>query len=250
MGVHISLDDLPKKTQYIIIDSTVANGTVNNFSVNLNLQSNVHLEDMTKVIGVRLVDFYFTQLIGNGGGGAVYARYVDLICPEIPKKAQLLDETMGQIFNRIPLEYSHTANGNNYYKDVHETDFLNSRAINYFNPISLKKLTFKVNERLSDGTYRPLLRTSPQDAFYMVLEITTIDHKEKPKDRDVQILQALHTLIVKIDELNKNVVRIPTQQEKEEEQKKKKYPFAYFLLILGFMIGLFVIYKNKKNQSE
>ena len=248
MGVHVSLDDLPKKIQYIIIDSSTVNGQVNNFSTDISLESNLHVEDMSKVIGVRLVDFCLSQI--SAVSNTITTRYIDVICPDIPKNAQMLDEAKGQVLARIPLEFSHSANGSNYYKDVHEWGFLNSKKANYFNPISIQKLHFQINERLSNGTYRPLLVTSPRDSFYMVLEITTVDHKEKPKDREVQILQALHTLIVKIDELNQNVVRIPTQQEKEEEERKKrKYPFAYLLLIIGLIIGLFVMYKNKSVSS-
>lgn len=238
MGVHVSLDELPKKIQYIIIDSSTVNGEVNNFSTDISLESNLHVEDMNKVIGVRLVDFCLSQI--SSVSNVITTRYIDVLCPDIPKKAQMLDETKGQVLARIPLEYSHSANGSNYYKDVHEWGFLNSKKANYFNPISIQKLHFQINERLTNGTYRPLVVSSPRDSFYMVLEITSVDHKEKPKDRDIQILQALNTLIIKIDELNANVVRIPTKQEEEEERKKKKYPFSYLLLFIALIIGLFL----------
>ena len=83
----------------------------------------------------------------------------------------------------------------------------------------------------------------------MTLEITTIDVKEKPKDREVQILQALNSLNSKIDELNKNVVRIPTQKE-EEERQKKKYPFAYLMLFICMVVGGYVMYINMRHRPQ
>jgi hypothetical protein len=41
----MSLDDIPKKTQYVIVDSSFVNGTNNVFSLDLQLESNTHIED-------------------------------------------------------------------------------------------------------------------------------------------------------------------------------------------------------------
>ena len=38
----VSLQDLPKKVQYIIIDSKYVNGSNNTFSIDLTLESNLH----------------------------------------------------------------------------------------------------------------------------------------------------------------------------------------------------------------
>ena len=64
--------------------------------------------------------------------------------------------------------------------------------------------------------------------WYMVLEVTTIDVKEKPVNREVQILEALHKLIGKIDDLNVNVKKLPDKEdiEKMENRKKEKVPFT------------------------
>ena len=58
----VSLQDLPKKVQYIIIDSKFVNGSNNTFSIDLSLESNLHLEDITQVCGLKPVDFYVTQI--------------------------------------------------------------------------------------------------------------------------------------------------------------------------------------------
>ena len=58
----VSLQELPKKVQYIIIDSKYVNGSNNTFSIDLTLESNLHLEEMSQVCGLKPVDFYITQI--------------------------------------------------------------------------------------------------------------------------------------------------------------------------------------------
>jgi len=239
MSSNISLDELHKKVQYVIIDSDMLDGTPNNFNLNLSLESNIHIEEMSKVIGVKIVNFNLNQLVTESSF-LTSPRYLDIMCDQIPKRAQILNELSGQILGRVPVEQNYRSAGIDVYNDEKNT-FIFQKANNYFNPISLKKLNFKLYEKLKNGIYRPFIIGS--GAFYMTLEITTIDVKEKPKNREVQILQALNLLNSKIDELNKNVVRIPTQKE-EEERQKKKYPFAYLLFILVFLVGLYVTYVN------
>ena len=101
----VSLDDIPKKTQYIILDSSFVQGTNSEFALDLALESNTHVEDMGRVLGIKMVDFYITQVGSNdASGGNDIAKYVDIICPEVPKVAQLLDERHGQVLARVPLE--------------------------------------------------------------------------------------------------------------------------------------------------
>jgi hypothetical protein len=82
------------------------NGTNNVFSLDLTLESNTHVEDMGRVLGVKLVDFYITQVGENTSNlNTNVAKFVDIVCPDVPKVAQLLDERHGQIIRaRIPLE--------------------------------------------------------------------------------------------------------------------------------------------------
>ena len=100
----MSLDDVPKKVQYVVIDSNFVNGTNNTFSLDLTLKSNTHVEDMSRVLGIKLVDFYITQIGDSGASGSSnIAKFVDIVCPEIPKVAQILDERHGQRLGRVPL---------------------------------------------------------------------------------------------------------------------------------------------------
>ena len=117
-----------------------------------------------------------------------------------------------------------------------------------FNPISIQKLHFKLYEFQEDTDYVTL---QPDAEWYMVLEVTTIDVKEKPINREVQILEALHKLIGKIDDLNVNVKKLPDKEdiEKMEIEKKKKYPLRYLILFITMVIGGFVFVKNKFTPS-
>jgi hypothetical protein len=241
----MSLDDIPKRVQYVIIDSNFVNGTNNTFSFDLQLESNTHVEDMSRVIGIQLVDFYITQ-VGEAdpdslNGTTDIAKYVDIVCPEIPKAAQILNERHGQLFARCPLERHFTPNSATVLRDKQVKIF--NRKQNYFNPISIKKLNFTVYEQQDDNDYVLL---QPDAKWYMVLEITTVNVKEKPKDRELQILQALQQLIGKIDLLNQNVQRLP---DKPPEPPKEKYSFGTLVLILATIFGSFVWFVNRGASS-
>ena len=58
----LSLQDIPKKIQYIVVDSEYVNGTNNTFSLDLTLKSNTHVEDSSRVLGIKMVDFYVTEI--------------------------------------------------------------------------------------------------------------------------------------------------------------------------------------------
>lgn len=241
----MSLDDIPKKVQYVIIDSHFVNGTNNTFSFDLQLESNTHVEDMSRVIGIQLVDFYVTQ-IGEADPDALngltnIAKYVDIVCPEIPKVAQVLNERHGQLFARLPLERHFTPNSATVIRDKQAKLF--NRKQNYFNPISIRKLNFTIYEQQDDDDYRTL---QPDARWYMVLEITTVNVKEKPKDRELQILQALEKLTAKIDGLNQNVQRLP---DKPPEPPKEKYSFGTLVVILAAIFGGFVWFVNRGSPS-
>jgi hypothetical protein len=76
----------------------------------------------------------------------------------------------------------------------------------------------------------------------MILEIHTIDVKQKPKDKEAQILVALEKLLNKIDVLNENVRKLP---EKPPETERKKYPFSYLVYFIGTIIMSYILYVNK-----
>ena len=236
----MSLDDIPKKVQYIIIDSNFVNGTNNTFSLDLTLKSNTHIEDMSRVLGVKMVDFYITQVGENDSNlNTDVAKFVDIVCPEIPKVAQILDERHGQVFARVPLERHFTGNNGIVLRDKQWRSF--NRQTNYFNPISIKKLNFEIYEQQDDGDY---VKLQPDAKWYMVLEITTVNVKEKPKDRELQILMALEKLLKKIDTLNQNVQKLP---DKPPEQNPKKYSFGLLVAILASLLGGFIWWVNKSS---
>jgi len=246
----VSLQELPKKVQYIIIDSKYVNGSNNTFSIDLTLESNLHLEDMTQVCGLKPVDFYVTQIGQSNPNSDTHvssvAKYIDITCEDIPKRAQILDERNGQILARVPLERHFNHGAHTVLRDKQWKAF--PRQTNLFNPISIQKLHFKLYEFQEDTDYVTL---QPDAEWYMVLEVTTIDVKEKPVNREVQILEALHKLIGKIDDLNINVKKLPDKEdiEKMEIEKKKKYPLRYLMLFITMVIGGFIFIKNKITPS-
>ena len=111
----------------------------------------------------------------------------------------------------------------------------------FFNPISIKKLNFEIYEQQDDGDYLPL---QPDAKWYMILEITTVNVKEKPKDRELQILQALEKLLKKIDTLNQNVQKLP---DKPPEQNPKKFSFGILVAIIASLFGGFIWWVNKSS---
>jgi hypothetical protein len=236
----MSLDDIPKKVQYVILDSNFVTGTNNTFSLDLTLKSNTHVEDMGRVLGVKMVDFYITQIGENDSNlNTNVAKFVDIVCPDIPKPAQILDERHGQVFARVPLERHFAGSNGIVLRDKQWKSF--NRHQNYFNPISIKRLDFKIYEQQDDGDYTLL---QPDAKWYMVLEITTVNVKEKPKDRELQILQALQKLLKKIDTLNENVQKLP---DKPPDENPKKYSFGFLIAILVSIFGGFIWWVNKSS---
>lgn len=234
----MSLDDVPKKVQYVIIDSNFVNGTNNVFSLDLTLKSNTHVEDMSRVIGIKMVDFYITQIGENDSSlNTDIAKYVDIVCPDIPKVAQMLDERNGQILARVPLERHFVGSGGILMRDKQWKNF--NPPTRYFNPISIKKLNFKIFEQQDDGDY---LTLKPNAQWSMVLEITTINVKEKSPNKEVQILEVMNKLLQKIETLNVNVQKLP---EKPPDENPKKYSFGLLLVILISLFGGFIWWVNK-----
>ena len=236
----MSLDDIPKKVQYVILDSNFVTGTNNTFSLDLTLKSNTHVEDMGRVLGLKMVDFYITQVGENDSNlNTNVAKFVDIVCPDIPKPAQILDERHGQVFARVPLERHFAGSNGIVLRDKQWKSF--NRHQNYFNPISIKRLDFKIYEQQDDGDYTLL---QPDAKWYMILEITTVNVKEKPKDRELQILQALQKLLKKIDTLNENVQKLP---DKPPDENPKKYSFGFLIAILVSIFGGFIWWVNKSS---
>ena len=212
-------DTSNKKIQYITIDSsfiTSSSATVagyamggnNNFSVNFGTKSstttsNIFVQEMRNVIGLKVVDFYITQIAsfenGTNNTANTAVKYVDILCPDIPDVAQILDERKSRIFARIPIERDFSGTSNIVANDKQWKSF--DRQTNYFNPLSITKLNFQMWEMTgpsitpaSSALYQPL---QPDASFYMILEVTTIDNEviTLPKeDTSIKIVQAIESL--------------------------------------------------------
>ena len=107
-----------------------------------------------------------------------------------------------------------------------------TRKTNYFNPISIKKLDFSFYELGGDDGYHII--PNPRE-WTITLEVTTIDAKEKPVNKDQRILDAMTALLGKIDQLNLNVAKLPEREDAE----KKKLPFSALVAVI---VGVFAIY--------
>jgi hypothetical protein len=215
----MNLKDVPKKVQYLMIDSNFVTGTNNTFSVNFGIQSNTMIQSMRDVIGIKLVDFFVTQIGSSDSGNVNAAKYIDIYCPDIPTPGQILDERRGQIFNRIALERNFSGSNNLIVHDKQWKPL--SRVSSYFNPISIKNLNFTLYEHQGDNDYELL---QPDAAFYMILEITTIDTEAPPKPD--KLARSIEKLCRRLDNLPDIILNPPLEVK---EPTGKKISFAYLL---------------------
>lgn len=227
----MSLEEFPKKIQYINIDSNFVNGSNNNFSISFENSSNMFIQEMKDVVGFKLTDFYATQVGLLGDGTGTGAKYIDILCNEIPTPAQILDERHGQILARIPLE---RVSSNVVFHDKQWNNW--TRETNFFNPISIKKLSFKMYELRGNGDYVPL---QPDTSFYMTFELNTIDHQAKTPDRSFELLQSIDKLCGKLEKFCQKV-QIPEEIVKPSQ---KKIPVKYLVLFLASIIGMYLYFK-------
>jgi len=208
--------NIRKKIQYITVDSEFIQGSNNTFTVNLNTisgsaTSNVLLQNIRNVIGLKLVDFFVTQVGTSDISGTSSAKYIDILCPDLPDAAQILDERKSKIFARIPLERDFSGSTSLIVNDKQWKSF--NRQTNYFNPLSIRQLNFQMFEMIGgttglNGTYQLL---QPDAAFYMILEVTTIDNdvitlpKEDPTIKVVEAIQSLEEKVVGLPEAIKSL---------------------------------------------
>jgi hypothetical protein len=225
-----------KKIQYLIVDSEFVIGTNNNFSIRFDITSNTFIEDMREVIGIKVVDFYVTQ-IGEGGddGRSNQAKFIDIICHDVPTVAQMLSERTGQVLCRVPLERGFNGSSDFVVHDKQWKSF--TRETKYFNPISIQKLNFELWEHQGDGDYVPL---QPDAEFYMVLEITTRDATAPPEDTNLRVVEAVEKLGKKFDRLAKSIQNPPPPP-------KQKIPLGY--IFIGVVIVAGVIYMLTRTRS-
>ena len=280
-----------KRIQYITVDSEFVSssnirsgvytlGGNNNFSVNFGTSisknngtstvnsSNIFIQEMRNVIGLKLVDFYVTQIatcekeVGNTSPLAV--KYIDILCQDLPDQAQILDERKSKIFARIPLERDFSSSGpsNVIVNDKQWKSF--TRQTNYFNPISIKQLNFQmweltgqdtISNPTGPGTYQPL---QPDANFYMVLEVTTVDYdamtlpKEDPQVKVVEAIKSLEDKFVILMENLPGIIEasVPEQVPLLEKvfsapppvhTKPPKFDLKiYIIFALIFLLALYV----------
>lgn len=231
----MNLKEIPKKVQYIMVDSNFVTGTNNTFSVNFGIQSNTMIQSMRDVIGLKLVDFFVTQIGSSDAGTVNAAKYIDIYCPEVPTPAQILDERRGQLFNRIALERNF---GGSNSLIVHDKQWkAMNRHTNYFNPISIKKLNFTLYEHQGDNDYELL---QPDASFYMILEITTIDHEAPKPDK---LARSIEKLCRRLDNLPDIILNPPPPTE--VTKPGKKIPFMYLIGALVAILGGWVYFMQR-----
>jgi hypothetical protein len=272
----MNTEDIIKKVQYITVDSQFIGDCNNVFTVNYGASStatytantnaiitnvyngsNVFIQEIRNVIGVKLVDFYVTQIGTSDAGGQQSAKYIDIICNDIPDAGQILDERKSRVFARVPLERDFSGSSNIIVNDKQWKSF--NRQTNYFNPMSIKKLNFQMWEMVggATGTTGNYQLLQPDAAFYMILEITTIDNTviTLPKeDPTVKVVEAIQSLSAKFDTLLETIpdafqapivnvttpdVVLPPEMMKtslSDDDKKKFYIIAFIVLIIAYFL--------------
>ena len=224
-----------RNVQYIIVDSQFVTGSNNTFSVTFGIKSNVFVQEMRDVIGIKAVDFYTTNV------GTTTNQYIDVLCLDVPTSGQILNERTAQLLLRIPLERNITGSNNLVIYDKQWLPF--QQTTTYFNPITIKQLRFRINALTSDGNYVPLQEGV---GFTMTLEITTMDHTQPPEDTNLLVVAAIKKLSKRMDRLNISITNIPVVKP---EESKVKVPLKYVVIFVIFLIAGFTIYTFMRQSS-
>ena len=231
----MNFDNVPKKTQLISLDSNQrTSGTVDNCIFDLRSHdSKIFLEKLTDVIGVRLIDYHVATIRSNVYTGAYV---IDVQIDEIPTRGQILDQEFGQLFARIPLDRTTSvSNPETLAHDQSIDPSHNKTASRYFNPISLPKLTIKQTQL--GGFLRERLPLQENCGWYMILEITTIDHEAPKPDR----------LEKAIEELSRHIREMPPPQIVQPVEKTSgKIPLWKLIVpLVLFFGGMFWFFQRK-----
>lgn len=183
----MDLQSIPKKTQLISLDSrSKTSGTIADSQFVFGSTSNIFLEDMKDVIGVRLLDYHVACLRGEGYDGAYV---IDIQIDEIPTRGQILDSELTTVFARIPLDRSSNVAApelfarDQYISRIYET------PPRYSNPITLDRLT--IHQTQLNGQSRARNTLQSDAGWYMVLEITTVDHEMVPLKDEIDDFEPL-----------------------------------------------------------
>jgi hypothetical protein len=232
----MNFENVPKKTQLISLDSNQrTSGTVDNCIFDLRSHdSKIFLENLTDVIGVRLIDYHVSVLdISNSNGPHV----IDIQIDEIPTRGQILDQEFGTLFARIPID--RTLSKQNpmlvFSHDQSTDPSHNKTASRYFNPVSIPKLTIHQTQLSNSSRTREPLQSDC--GWYMILEITTLNHEAPKPDR----------LEKAIEELSRHIREMPPPQIVQPVEKTSgKIPLWKLIVpILMFLGGMFWFFQRK-----
>jgi hypothetical protein len=228
----MDLNTVPKKIQYMTLDSNFITGTNNACSVSFNSESNVYIDGVKDVVGLQLIEFYITQVGEDNAGNNTAVKVIDIVCPDIPLPGQILDPRHGTVFARVPVERSSQIT-------LHDRDWINpakSEYTGFFSPISMSKLHLELYELRGDNSYR---RLRPDASWFMLLKIFTIDH-EAPKPDKVAIA---------IDRLSDYISKMPTPQIVVPPEPKPKIPLYTILIPVISMICAF-LYTRRSSAPD
>ena len=234
----MNFQDVPKKTQLISLDSNQrTSGTVSECIFDLRSpDSKIFVENLTDVIGVRLIDYHVATIRSNVYSGAYV---IDVQIDEIPTRGQILDQEFGQLFARIPIDRTNSVSFPETCAHDQSVDpSHNKTASRYFNPISLPKLTIRQTQL--GGFNRERLPLQSNCGWYMILEITTIDHEAPKPDR----------LEKAIEELTRHIREMPPPQIVQPVEKSSgKIPLWKLIVpILLFLGGVFWYTRQKPSE--
>ena len=221
----MNLQDAPKKTQLICLDSrNRTRGDVNNCVFDLkHPDSKIFLENSTDIIGIRLIDYHVANLLGNVFDGSYV---IDVSIDEVPTRGQILDQTFGKIFARIPIDRVASFDNPEVFTRDQSTDPSHNKTTNrYFNPISIPKLTIKQYQL--EGTTRIRAPLQSDCGWYMILEITTLDHETPKPDR----------LETAIEELSRYIRDMPPPQIVQPVPPQPKVPLWKLIVPLTLFLG-------------
>lgn len=230
----MNFQDVPKKTQLISLDSNQrTSGTVDNCIFDLRSpDSKIFLEQLSDVIGIRLIDYHVSNIVSTS--------VIDIQIEDIPTRGQILDQEFGQLFARIPIDRTISLTEPDTISHDQSTDpSHNKTSSRYFNPVSIPKLSIR-QTRLS-GSTRERFPLPSNCGWYMILEITTLDHEAPKPDR----------LERAIEELSRHIREMPPPQivQPVEGSLKTKIPLWKLIVpILLFLGGIFWYTRQKPSE--
>lgn len=167
------------KVQYLTIDSHNIDGDLGDFTIDLYQSlsgSSTSVNDIKNIIGFRVTDCYFAN-IGYSGTAGDSPKYIDIVCEDIPPPGQMIiannTNSQPQVLARIPLERGFSGSNNLIVQDKQWA--APRREVQYFTPLNLQKLNFKIFERQNDGDY-DIFTQNPSNnrAYYFTVELTSI----------------------------------------------------------------------------